>query len=62
MITSLGRQALHALTLGFIHPASGEYLEFSTPLPEDLQTLCDYLSGLSPAINPPDKQDSVTCQ
>jgi len=48
MITSLGRQALHARTLGFIHPVSGEYLEFSTPIPEDLQNLCDYLGGTSP--------------
>jgi 23S rRNA pseudouridine1911/1915/1917 synthase len=47
MITSLGRQALHARTLGFIHPATGEYLEFSTPLPDDLQSLCDYLSDTS---------------
>jgi 23S rRNA pseudouridine1911/1915/1917 synthase len=44
MITSLGRQALHARTLGFIHPVTGEYLEFSTPLPADLQALCDYLT------------------
>jgi len=47
MITSLGRQALHARTLGFIHPATGEYIEFSTPLPDDMQILCDYLSGTS---------------
>jgi 23S rRNA pseudouridine1911/1915/1917 synthase len=47
MITSLGRQALHARTLGFIHPVTGEYLEFSSPLPDDLQTLCDYLTRLS---------------
>jgi 23S rRNA pseudouridine1911/1915/1917 synthase len=47
MITSLGRQALHARTLGFMHPVTGEYLEFSSPLPEDLQALCDYLGGLS---------------
>jgi len=30
------RQALHAATLGFVHPATGETLEFSSPLPEDL--------------------------
>jgi 23S rRNA pseudouridine1911/1915/1917 synthase len=48
MITSLGRQALHARTLGFIHPVTGEYLEFSTPLPDDLQSLCDYLTSQSP--------------
>jgi 23S rRNA pseudouridine1911/1915/1917 synthase len=50
MITSLGRQALHARTLGFLHPSTGEYMEFSTPLPDDLQGLCDYLTDLSPAV------------
>jgi 23S rRNA pseudouridine1911/1915/1917 synthase len=53
MITSLGRQALHARTLGFIHPVTGEYLEFSTPLPDDLQALCDYLANLSTGIASP---------
>jgi 23S rRNA pseudouridine1911/1915/1917 synthase len=47
MITSLGRQALHARTLGFIHPSTAEYMEFSTQLPDDLQGLCDYLVSLS---------------
>ncbi len=27
-------QTLHAMVLGFIHPASGEYMEFTAPLPE----------------------------
>jgi 23S rRNA pseudouridine1911/1915/1917 synthase len=45
LITSLGRQALHARTLGFIHPVTGAYLEFSADLPADMQGLCDYLSG-----------------
>ena len=27
-------QFLHAQTLGFTHPTSGEWLEFSAPLPE----------------------------
>ncbi|MFZ6008320.1 MAG: RluA family pseudouridine synthase [Nitrospirota bacterium] len=31
------RQMLHAETLGFIHPATKEYLEFSSPLPEDME-------------------------
>ena len=53
MITSLGRQALHARTLGFIHPSSGEYMEFSVPLPDDLQGLCDYLISLSPVATSP---------
>jgi len=30
------RQMLHAALLGFTHPATGEYLEFSAPLPEDM--------------------------
>lgn len=46
MITSLGRQALHARTLGFIHPVTGEYLEFSVELPPDMQALRDYLAGV----------------
>ena len=53
MITSLGRQALHARMLGFIHPSSGEYMEFSAPLPDDLQGLCDYLTSLSPVVTSP---------
>jgi len=51
MITSLGRQALHARTLGFIHPVTAEYLEFSSPLPADLQALCDYLTSLSAGLS-----------
>ena len=31
----IGRQALHALTLGFEHPVSGEQLHFESPLPDD---------------------------
>ena len=33
------RQALHAKTLGFIHPATGEKLSFDTDLPEDMQAV-----------------------
>ena len=36
----LPRQALHAKTLGFIHPLSGKKMEFDSPIPADLdQTL-----------------------
>ncbi|MFS0574328.1 RluA family pseudouridine synthase [Sporosarcina sp. 179-K 3D1 HS] len=38
-----GGQVLHAGTLGFIHPSTEEYLEFTTPLPEDFQQLLDEL-------------------
>lgn len=32
----LPRQALHAKTLGFIHPKTGKMMRFDSPLPEDL--------------------------
>ena len=32
-------QALHAKTLGFIHPSTGEYIEFSSNLPEEFEKL-----------------------
>ncbi len=35
----LGGQALHAMVLGFVHPSTGEYMEFTAPLPE-------YFTGL----------------
>lgn len=34
VITQLDGQCLHAGTLGFIHPRTGEYMEFTAPLPE----------------------------
>ena len=33
------RQALHARTLGFVHPTTGEQMFFSSELPEDFETL-----------------------
>ena len=33
----LPRQALHARTLGFVHPTSGEVLRFEAPIPEDME-------------------------
>ena len=39
------RQALHAATLGFVHPVTGAVLEFSSPLPQDLQGLLSSLRG-----------------
>lgn len=34
IITSLGGQCLHARKIGFVHPRTCEYLEFSSPLPD----------------------------
>ena len=39
------RQALHAATLGFTHPVTGETLEFSSPLPADMAGLLAALRG-----------------
>jgi 23S rRNA pseudouridine1911/1915/1917 synthase len=33
------RQALHAATLGFKHPISGEFMEFAAELPADMLQL-----------------------
>lgn len=37
----LPRQALHAKTLGFIHPVTKKKLSFDSPLPEDLRTVLE---------------------
>jgi 23S rRNA pseudouridine1911/1915/1917 synthase len=38
------RQALHAVSLGFIHPVTGEKLGFESSLPDDIQLLLTSLS------------------
>lgn len=44
---NLKGQALHAMVLGFIHPRSGEYMEFSSPLPNYFQNLIEKLRRMS---------------
>ena len=41
LLTRLGfaRQALHAAVLGFVHPVSGQFQRFESPLPDDLREL-----------------------
>jgi 23S rRNA pseudouridine1911/1915/1917 synthase len=36
-------QALHAAVLGFNHPRTNEYLEFSSPIPEVLENIIEQL-------------------
>ena len=36
-------QCLHAKLIGFIHPSTGEYLEFDSKLPDYFQRLLDKL-------------------
>ncbi len=43
MLAGILRQALHAKTLGFQHPATGERIRFDSELPEDMSHLLDRL-------------------
>jgi len=45
-LKALGRQALHARTLGFTHPASGEMMRFESELPSNIKNLIDSLETL----------------
>lgn len=38
-------QLLHAGVLGFVHPRTGEYMEFESPVPEKFQLILDRLRG-----------------
>ena len=54
LVQGLKRQALHAVILGFRHPTSGDYLEFSSPLPADLDEIVTYLDRKYAAEQPLD--------
>ena len=47
------RQALHARTLGFVHPRTGRQMDFTSPLPADMEQLLDrwrrYIKGSAQA-------------
>lgn len=45
--SGLQGQTLHAQVLGFIHPRTGEYMEFSAPLPEYFENLLTKLRSAS---------------
>ncbi len=38
-------QMLHAKILGFVHPRTGEYMEFESPLPEEFEGVLEKLRG-----------------
>jgi len=42
---ALQRQWLHAVRLGFVHPTTGEQVEFTSPYPVDLQHALDVVRG-----------------
>jgi len=47
LILKLDRQFLHAKSLGFIHPNSGELIEFSSFLPHGLEKILKMLRKLN---------------
>lgn len=51
-IRALKRQALHSERLAFIHPRSGELMEFSAPLPEDMAGIIRFLSQHAQSHHP----------
>src|SRR5690554_6136721 len=53
-LRGFGRQALHAETLEFTHPASGEPVRASAPVPEDMQALMRLLREDTAAHTDPD--------
>jgi 23S rRNA pseudouridine1911/1915/1917 synthase len=44
LLAELDHQALHAETLGFRHPVSGEPLEFTRPVPAEFAAVLEALS------------------
>lgn len=44
-VRAFPRQALHAATLGFVHPITGEAMRFEAPLPDDMAGLIAALRG-----------------
>jgi len=44
-IRAFPRQALHAATLGFVHPVTGETMRWTSPLPDDITRLCALFRG-----------------
>jgi len=51
MAAGFPRQALHAATLGFVHPVTQSWMAFEAPLPQDMQELLDALSA-TPDVQP----------
>jgi 23S rRNA pseudouridine1911/1915/1917 synthase len=54
-LEKIRRQALHAISLGFVHPATGENLLFSSPVPADLEEAIFLLKKMDGASHLPAK-------
>jgi 23S rRNA pseudouridine1911/1915/1917 synthase len=51
-LRGFSRQALHARSLGLIHPATGEPVQFESPLPDDILELIAVLEQEDPPYDP----------
>lgn len=54
VLSFLDGQCLHAKTIGFVHPTTGEYLEFDSALPKVFENFLEKLrreAGLKPSIS-----------
>jgi len=43
LLSLMGRQALHAKSVGFFHPSTNEFLRVEAPMPEDFQSFLSFL-------------------
>jgi 23S rRNA pseudouridine1911/1915/1917 synthase len=46
LLEMMPRQALHAGTLGFVHPVTGEMVRFASSLPEDMVSVLNHLRSV----------------
>lgn len=46
LVKAFARPALHAKTLGFVHPGTGQSLSFDSPLPKDFSDALEALRRL----------------
>ncbi|MGK4568875.1 RluA family pseudouridine synthase [Flavobacterium sp. 3HN19-14] len=54
---TLPRQALHAKTLGFVHPVTGEMMRFDTELPQDMQEVIEKWRNYSKSHTAEDEEE-----
>ena len=47
MLSSFSRQALHAKSLGFIHPTKKKFVNFDSKLPKDFKKMLDFLDNFA---------------
>ena len=47
ILTNFNRQALHAKTLGFVHPKTKKLVNFESKMPQDFQKMLNYLKNLA---------------